>query len=123
LHKGFVYRSLIYLPDWETEGEMLVERRKYCIVLAEPSQNYTAVVVADSDKSDDPPRRTHRYEVSLGQDDGFPAWSVVDCRWVFTFPRGVFPPEDHSFSLGSGAMEKIAAALVVGLGFDQPMRR
>lgn len=80
------------------------------------NESYVSVVLADSDKSEHPPRLVANYEVSLSPDSTeFPRWSVIDCRWVMSYPRAIFQPQDLRFQLSDSVMERISIAITNGL--------
>lgn len=116
MRRGSVYFSEIFLPDWEYPREQVRALRKYCLMVNWfPRQSYRTVVLGSSDKSYHPPRLPRPTEVVVGPSDGFPTWTIIDCRWVFSFPAEMFSPVDYHFDIRPPVMEQVEAALAVGL--------
>lgn len=80
--------------------------------------SYVTTLIAGSDKSRNPPKRVNNYEVSFEPRFGeFPRWTVVDCRWLFAFPRSLFKSDDFVFALPAAEVERLTIGIVHGLQF------
>lgn len=55
------------------------------------------------------------FEVRVGSTEGFQHDTVIDCRWIFTFPKSRFDRSELVVRLDLLVMERIAAAIVQGL--------
>jgi hypothetical protein len=83
--------------------------------------SYVTTLIAGRDKSSHPPRPTNNYEVVFPPYIAeFPRWTVVDCRWLFAFPRSLFHAEDYQFSLQRHDIERLVVGIVHGLQFGPP---
>lgn len=119
MNRGDVYRSRIFLPDWNASDHEPAAVVKYCIWMNHfPGSSYVTTLIASRDKSERPPKRTNNYEVIFPPYIGeFPRWTFVDCRWLYAYPRSLFHEEDYAFSLQAHEVERLVLGVVNGLQF------
>ena len=116
MNRGEVYLTNILLPDRVSQsGRQPV--RKYIVLLqggqSFASQTEVAVVIASTLRP--PGRRPQRYEVIVGQPEGFQRETVIDCRWPYTLIEQEVTAGRLHTTLPRDVMERVNVALVAGL--------
>lgn len=118
MDRGDVYFATVPLPDRTAGGSATIPTEKLVVVLRGGAQGATEtdlpVVVASTDKRayGQLPRN---FEVAVGAADGFHHDTLIDCRWVYTFQKSMFPPATYRFTLPAAVMRDVSVALVAGL--------
>lgn len=117
LTRGAVWRTLVLVTDAAT-GE-LERRDKYVVVLQDPDEmdlNATnlAVVLGSRDRSHG--RGPREFEVLVRTTDGgFPQDTMLDGRWVYTYPRSLIEAGEYVFTLGAKKFADLTVAVFLGL--------
>jgi hypothetical protein len=106
------------IPVTRRGGGAPADLDKYLIVLQNPAnmdRNSTqlAVVVASTDRTSG--RGVRAFEVRLDDQDSFRHPTIVDGRWVYTFPRKKLDDAIYMFTLTSQCMDEISLAVFIGL--------
>ncbi len=117
VQRGDVYRSNIYLPNRTGQGGTK-ELLKWCVLLQSDVGSFAqatdvAVVLASTDKSAG--RALREFEVRVGWDEGFVHDSVIDCRWIYSFPKSLFHPADRVTTLDAPTMQQVNISVAKGL--------
>lgn len=117
MDRGDVYLIPLELPDkYSPSGTTILD--KYVVILrggeSVGTETNVPYVIASSDRRT-PGYPLRRFEVAVGQGDGFMHATLVDCRWVYTRPKSDFESFEKKFKLSSDVMTRVSHALVFGL--------
>jgi predicted RNA-binding protein with TRAM domain len=116
IERGAVY--LARVPGTARGGVGTADLEKYIVLLQDFSMmdvNATqfAAIICSTDQTG--PQGPRAFEVRLDESDNFDRPTIVDGRWVYTFPRSRLDQAVYLFTLTPDRMEQVSLAIFIGL--------